>query len=78
MIPDIPALQGVVESARHDLVHKPRDAEEERKMRSTEPMVASFVLNFTSFLLLFPGHPDHGPFYLIHGLLNAIQKYAPW
>lgn len=47
-------------------------------MRTTEPMVVSFVLNFTSSLMLFPGHPDHGPFYLIHGLLNAIQKYAPW
>jgi hypothetical protein len=46
--------------------------------KSTEEDLVSFLLNFASFLLLFPGHPKHGPFFLIQGLLNAIQQYAPW
>ena len=44
----------------------------------TEEELVSFLRNFTSFLLLFPGHPEHGPFYLVKGLLNAIQTYEPW
>ncbi len=40
--------------------------------------MVSFLRNFASFLLLFPGHPKNGPFYLIQGLLNAIQQYKPW
>ena len=27
--------------------------------------------------MLVPGHPDHGPFYIVQGLLNAIPKF-PW
>ena len=43
-----------------------------------EEGLISFLKNFIAFLLLFPGHPEHGPFYLIKALLNAIQNYAPW
>jgi hypothetical protein len=28
-------------------------------------------------IVIMPGHPEHGPFYLARGLLNAIQKF-PW
>ena len=45
---------------------------------SSEEMLLSYVRNFTSFLLLFPGHPEHGPFYLVKGLLNAIQACQVW
>ena len=45
---------------------------------SSEETLQSYVRNFTSFLLLFPGHPEHGPFYLVKGLLNAIQACAVW
>jgi len=47
-------------------------------LQPTENALTDFVLNFTSFLLLFPGHPQHGPFYLVQGLLNAIASYQPW
>ena len=49
-------------------------AEVNKKMRSTEPDMVYYIQSFTSFLLLFPGHPEHGPFYLVNGLLNATQK----
>jgi hypothetical protein len=45
---------------------------------STEAQMESFILNFTSFLLLFPGHPTHGPFYLLQGLINSVGRYPPW
>lgn len=44
----------------------------------TEEELVGFLRNFASFLLLFPGHPEHGPFYLVKGLLNAVQSYEPW
>lgn len=44
----------------------------------TEEELVGFLRNFASFLLLFPGHPEHGPFYLVKGLLNAVQGYEPW
>jgi len=25
-----------------------------------------------------PGRPDHGPFYLVQGLLNALPRYTHW
>lgn len=49
-----------------------------KRLVNTEEDLVSFVRAFTSFLLVFPGHPQHGPFYLIKGLLNAIQQYGKW
>ena len=28
-----------------------------------------------SFLVMVPGHPDHGPFYIVAGLLNVLLVY---
>jgi VPS35 endosomal protein-sorting factor-like len=52
--------------------------EVDKKTRSTEHEMLEYVNNFASFLLLFPGHPQHGPFYLVKGLLNAVQQYDTW
>ena len=41
----------------------------------TEVLLASFIRNLLSTLVLVPGHPDHGPFYIVSGLLNAMPKY---
>jgi len=27
-------------------------------------------------LVVVPGHPEHGPFYIIQGLLNALPRYS--
>ena len=34
-----------------------------------------FLKSFLSSLVVVPGHPEHGPFYLIKGLRNAVSKY---
>ena len=42
-----------------------------------EEAVAGILSGACSFLVMVPGHPDHGPFYLVSGLLNVIQA-CPW
>eukprot|EP00455_Lapot_gusevi_P016412 TRINITY_DN1845_c0_g1_i12.p1 TRINITY_DN1845_c0_g1~~TRINITY_DN1845_c0_g1_i12.p1 ORF type:complete len:571 (-),score=204.35 TRINITY_DN1845_c0_g1_i12:116-1798(-) len=56
----------------------PITIEREGKTIQTEPLLVGFLSNFASFLLLFPGHPEHGAFHLVKGLLNAIRSYPPW
>jgi heme oxygenase len=56
----------------------PPQVEVNLRARSTEDDLAQFLCCFASTLLAVPGHPQHGPFFLVKGLLNAIQQYAPW
>lgn len=35
------------------------------------------LANFCSLLILVPGHPEHGPFYLTKGLMKVVKEY-PW
>jgi len=46
--------------------------------RSTDQVLYNYIMQLAAFLLYFPGHPQHGPFYLALGVLNAIMKYEPW
>jgi len=64
LFPELPAT--VATSAHHGA------------RRSTDARVLAAVQHLASFLLYFPGHPKYGPFYLVHGLLNAIQKHEAW
>lgn len=41
-------------------------------------MLASWINNFLSLLVVFPGHPNQGPLYLVKGLLNALQSCEGW
>ena len=43
----------------------------------TEEVMCNFFNSFTSALVIVPGHPEKGPFYLVVGLLNVINEY-PW
>lgn len=70
--------EGFLKAAISLIPDVPPTLEVYRMIVQTEEELVSFLRNFTSFLLLFPGHPDHGPFYLVKGLLNAVQTYAPW
>eukprot|EP00601_Ochromonadales_sp_CCMP2298_P014801 CAMPEP_0173217416 /NCGR_PEP_ID=MMETSP1142-20121109/486_1 /TAXON_ID=483371 /ORGANISM="non described non described, Strain CCMP2298" /LENGTH=535 /DNA_ID=CAMNT_0014144999 /DNA_START=91 /DNA_END=1696 /DNA_ORIENTATION=- len=42
-----------------------------------EERLAPLLLNLLSTLVVAPGHPEHGPFYIVQGLLNAIPRF-PW
>ena len=39
-----------------------------------EEALVEVLSKMCSFLLVVPGHPKHGPFYLATGLLNVVQK----
>ena len=39
-----------------------------------EELLVSALSSACAFLVAVPGHPRHGPFYLVTGLLNVIQK----
>lgn len=41
----------------------------------TEEKLAELLRELLSTLVVAPGHPEHGPFYVVHGLLNAIPLY---
>jgi len=51
----------------------PLKAEAEKR----EEVLVSLLSNLCSFLVVVPGHPEHGPFYLVTGLLNVLQT-ATW
>ena len=46
------------------------------KRSVSDEKLSIFLKSLLSTLVIVPGHPEHGPFYLIHGLLNALQKYS--
>lgn len=44
----------------------------------TDNELVGFLLNFAAFLLYFPGHPGHGPFYLVKGLMKVVDTHPAW
>ena len=70
--------EGFLKAAISLIPEVPPTIEVYKMIVQTEEELVGFIRNFTSFLLLFPGHPEHGAFYLIKGLLNAVQTYEPW
>lgn len=71
--------EGFVKAAISLIASVPATLENsEKQMVSTTQDLARYLLNLSSFLLSFPGHPRHGPFYLVHLLLNTIEKYPAW
>ncbi|XP_066291616.1 VPS35 endosomal protein-sorting factor-like isoform X2 [Branchiostoma lanceolatum] len=54
----------------------PRTILVDGKVRSTEPLLAEYINNFVSNLLVVPDNPDQGVLYLIRGLLNVLQNYT--
>jgi len=47
-------------------------------IQSTSSLLVEYVENVASTLLLMPGHPEHGPFYLILELFDSFNKWTPW
>jgi hypothetical protein len=60
LIPEMPAYEENLDNKR---IH-------------TEEKLSILIKSLLSTLVLAPGHPEHGPFYIIHGLLNAIPRYT--
>lgn len=47
-------------------------------VQSTSSLLAEYVHNFCSLLLLLPGHPQKGAFYLVEELTDALTTWTPW
>lgn len=47
----------------------------DRRQQCTEPYITAYINNFLSVLLVVPDNPDMEVFYLLRGLLNAVQEY---
>lgn len=63
VIQEIPDLPAVLEIAGKSI--------------PTEAPLEKFLRGFLAALVVVPGHPDHGPFYLAQGLMKAMARY-PW
>lgn len=55
----------------------PASEEIDYKKVHTEKRLLPLLKKFLSLLVVVPGHPQHGPFYLLQGLLNALPRF-PW
>eukprot|EP01132_Coremiostelium_polycephalum_P003249 gene3249-4069_t len=49
--------------------------EEFKQVKSTEEWTLSYLSSFISLLVVAPGHPEHGPFYLVKALHKVIKEY---
>ena len=54
----------------------PNRLEIDSQIKSTEEPLVSYLNNFVSLLVVVPGHPEQGPFYLVKGLLKVVSEYT--
>jgi len=73
----LPQAEALFKAALTLLQEVPSHIEEDGRMVSTEEMVVNFVCYTGSVLIPTPGHPEHGAFYLLKGLLQVVLTY-PW
>ncbi|XP_013393417.1 UPF0505 protein C16orf62 homolog [Lingula anatina] len=55
----------------------PKTLDVDGKVRSTEPLMTSYICSLLSTLLAVPDNPDQGVLYLLRGLLNVLSDF-PW
>lgn len=48
----------------------------DRSRRSSEPILMEIVANIIGALVIAPGHPQEGPFFLTKRLLNVLGEYS--
>jgi hypothetical protein len=49
--------------------------EREIKSKSSNSSMIDFLKYFISILVSVPGHPSHGPFYLLEALLKVVKAW---
>jgi len=70
LIPELPTELGGGDSET--------EFEGKSQAQKTEVRLTDLLLKFSGLLVVVPGHPQHGPFYLLQGLLNAIPRFGGW
>ncbi|KAN0053116.1 hypothetical protein ACTA71_012598 [Dictyostelium dimigraforme] len=46
-----------------------------KQVKSTEDWTISYISDFISLLVVTPGHPESGPFYLVKALYKVVKEY---
>jgi len=73
----LPQADSLFRSAITLIQDVPTVLEVDSQVKTSEDSLVSYLQYFSSLLVVIPGHPEYGPFYLIKGLLKVIQDY-PW
>lgn len=73
----LPQADSLLKAAITLIPEVPPSIEDGIRMISTEPQLVEFLKSFISALVVVPGHPEQGPFYLVKGLIKVIRDY-PW
>lgn len=70
----LPQADAILKSVISMILDVPKEAEEQRKIKSNEPLLAEWIQNLLSLLLVVPDSPEQGKLYLFKGLMNAVEK----
>jgi len=73
----LPQADSLFKAAIKLVQEVPARIDSDSKHKSTEEPLVEFLTNFLSELVVVPGSPEQGPFYLVKGLLKVISEY-PW
>lgn len=71
----LPQTDTCLKSAISLIPEMPSSEEIDGKVVHTEDKLLNIVRQLLSLLVIAPGHPEHGPFYVVKGLFNALGKY---
>ncbi|KAL6057485.1 Trafficking protein particle complex subunit 6B [Balamuthia mandrillaris] len=72
----LPQADSLLKAAITLIQEVPSSIEDEystTRRKNTDPMLLSVIQHFSAVLVVAPGHPEHGPFYLIKGLVKVVQ-----
>eukprot|EP01041_Mallomonas_annulata_P001750 gene1750-3381_t len=53
-----------------------KDTSDDRRKVHNEELLSRFIRSMLALLVIVPGHPDIGPFYILQGLLGALSRFS--
>jgi len=71
----LPQADEMFKSAINLIREVPQFVEESRKSKPTNQLVVNYLQYIIAILVAVPGHPSHGPFYLLQALLKVVKVW---
>eukprot|EP01104_Vermistella_antarctica_P020482 TRINITY_DN876_c0_g2_i1.p1 TRINITY_DN876_c0_g2~~TRINITY_DN876_c0_g2_i1.p1 ORF type:complete len:997 (+),score=297.01 TRINITY_DN876_c0_g2_i1:71-3061(+) len=72
----LPQADALLKSAITLVQEIPATMDVEFQVRSTEEPLVAFLQHVSALFVVLPGHPEHGPFYLVKGLVKVLSDYS--